>query len=75
MVDDFHQNFSCQIFFPLAMATKIIAAWSTVNGNQMKWVAAVSIMPSWVFDLTPVTENFHSFEIVNKNNIEIGTSV
>ena len=41
----------------------------------MKWVAAVSIMPSWVFDLTPVTENFHSFEIVNKNNIEIGTSV
>ena len=25
---DFCQNFSRQIFFPLAMATKMVAAWS-----------------------------------------------
>ena len=28
---DFGQNFGCQIFFPLAMATKMIAAWSAVR--------------------------------------------
>ena len=30
LLGDFHQNFSHQNFFSLAMATKMVAAWSTV---------------------------------------------
>ena len=29
-IGDFHDNFSCQNFFLLAMTTKMVAAWSTV---------------------------------------------
>ena len=32
LVADFRQNFGRQIFLPLAMATKMVAAWSAVKG-------------------------------------------
>ena len=50
-IGDFRWNFSRQIFFPLTMATKMIAAWSAVfhirvQRKKQFYFQAVAIMKS-----------------------------